>query len=136
MMTGTIVTIDMRILKQRDRLNSQAIIQINTLTNIYPLSGFNFETTLHLFIFQVAMMPDRAMRLLEVGNHQYHYHDHHHNHHNCHDHDHHHHHYNHDRHNHDDDEQVKKLLERMPRANHAVLKFIFQHFVRWSQPHH
>ena len=26
--------------------------------------------------------------------------------------------------------QVKKLLERMPRANHAVLKFIFQHFVR------
>jgi len=42
---------------------------------------------------QVAMMPDRAMRLLEV----------------------------------------KKLLERMPRANHAVLKFIFQHFVRVSE---
>ena len=26
--------------------------------------------------------------------------------------------------------EIKKLLERMPRANHAVLKFIFQHFVR------
>ena len=45
----------------------------------------------NFFSLQVAMMPDRAMRLLEV----------------------------------------KKLLERMPRANHAVLKFIFQHFVRW-----
>lgn len=42
---------------------------------------------------QVAMMPDRAMRLLEI----------------------------------------KKLLERMPRANHSVLKFIFQHFVRVSE---
>ena len=26
--------------------------------------------------------------------------------------------------------EVKKLLERLPRANHAVLKFLFQHFVR------
>ena len=44
----------------------------------------------HPQYLQVAVMPDRAMRLLEI----------------------------------------KKLLERMPRANHAVLKFIFQHFVR------
>lgn len=29
--------------------------------------------------------------------------------------------------------EIKKLLERMPRANHAVLKFIFQHFVRVSE---
>ena len=26
--------------------------------------------------------------------------------------------------------EIKKLLERLPRANHAVLKFLFQHFVR------
>ena len=26
--------------------------------------------------------------------------------------------------------ETKKLLERLPRANHAVLKFLFQHFVR------
>ena len=26
--------------------------------------------------------------------------------------------------------EVKKLLERLPRSNHAVLKFLFQHFVR------
>jgi len=29
--------------------------------------------------------------------------------------------------------QIKKLLERLPRANHAVLKFLFQHFVRVSE---
>jgi len=29
--------------------------------------------------------------------------------------------------------EVKKLLERMPRANHAVTKFIFQHFVRVTE---
>ena len=51
----------------------------------------NYDYELITSPLQVAMMPDRAMRLLEV----------------------------------------KKLLERMPRANHAVLKFIFQHFVRW-----
>ena len=26
--------------------------------------------------------------------------------------------------------EIKKLLERLPRSNHAVLKFLFQHFVR------
>ena len=26
--------------------------------------------------------------------------------------------------------EIKKLLERMPKANHSVLKYIFQHFVR------
>ena len=52
----------------------------------------NYDYELIISPPQVAMMPDRAMRLLEV----------------------------------------KKLLERMPRANHAVLKFIFQHFVRWA----
>jgi len=29
--------------------------------------------------------------------------------------------------------ETKKLLERLPRANHAVLKFLFQHFVRVSE---
>jgi len=29
--------------------------------------------------------------------------------------------------------EIKKLLERLPRANHAVLKFLFQHFVRVSE---
>jgi len=29
--------------------------------------------------------------------------------------------------------EIKKLLERMPKANHAVLKFIFQHFVRVTE---
>jgi hypothetical protein len=28
--------------------------------------------------------------------------------------------------------ELKKLLERLPRSNHAVLKYIFQHFVRYS----
>jgi len=29
--------------------------------------------------------------------------------------------------------EIKKLLERLPRANHAVLKFLFQHFVKVSE---
>jgi len=29
--------------------------------------------------------------------------------------------------------EIKKLLERMPKANHAVLKYIFQHFVRVTE---
>eukprot|EP00092_Neocalanus_flemingeri_P007704 GFUD01008320.1.p1 GENE.GFUD01008320.1~~GFUD01008320.1.p1 ORF type:complete len:1742 (+),score=284.79 GFUD01008320.1:752-5977(+) len=29
--------------------------------------------------------------------------------------------------------EIKKLLERMPKANHAVVKFIFQHFVRVTE---